>query len=194
MSGLPGLSEQRLGAVVTGRTFRAPVPAQELVRRPRDGAPAPDDRVGLLAFDTWVPEKRPGDSPRVRFLLPHSSMAPTGNSSVRRSVSTAGGVTLVRVCDGGHRRNRIVEEQSVRARGGNALTSSSVHSEIDSWVLAASRRALGAKEADLRFEDVACTSNRLAPARGIVLAGFVGALLWITLIAGAYFLVEGFGL
>ena len=72
-----------------------------------------------------------------------------------------------------------------------ALTSSSVDSEIDSWVFAASRRALGAKEADLRFKDVACTSNRLAPARGIVLAGFVGVLLWITLIAGAYFLVEG---
>jgi len=110
-------------------------------------------------------------------------------------VSTAGGVTAMRSpCDDGHRRNRLIEEQSVRAGGGDALTSSSVHSEIDSWVLAASSRALGAKKAGLRLEDVACTSNRLAPARGIVLAGFAGALLWITLIAGAYFLVEGLGL
>ncbi|HKE12181.1 MAG TPA: hypothetical protein VKE73_11480 [Myxococcota bacterium] len=52
---------------MTRRTFRAPSPAQELARSPRDRAPVPgasakhfDDRVGLIVFDTWRHEKRVG--------------------------------------------------------------------------------------------------------------------------------------
>jgi hypothetical protein len=74
------------------------------------------------------------------------------------------------------------------------LTSSSVRSEIDSWLLNTSDRARSAREGGVRLEDMEPASDRLAPARGIVLTAFLGAVLWITLIGFAYFLVERAGL
>jgi len=75
---------------------------------------------------------------------------------------------------------------SVASGGGiSALTSPSIHSEVDASGL--SRRA---EKAVSRRDDSGLLPDRLGPARGIVLAAFVGLVMWITLIGLGYFLVE----
>ena len=66
-------------------------------------------------------------------------------------------------------------------RGISALTSPSVRSEVDSRVL------------DTRGRSPR-PSDRLAPARGIILSAITGLLLWIALIVVGYLLVERAGL
>jgi hypothetical protein len=80
-----------------------------------------------------------------------------------------------------------------RVGGTSALTSPSVHSEVDTRVLDA-RRLSRRAEGTLSRQDSPLPLDRLAPARGILLAGITGLLLWITLIVVGYFLVKAVGL
>ena len=74
----------------------------------------------------------------------------------------------------------------------SALASSSVHSEVDRRVLDPRRLSQRAEET-LSRQEFPLSLNRLAPARGILLAGITGVFLWITLIVVGYFLVKAAG-
>ena len=71
------------------------------------------------------------------------------------------------------------------------MTSPSVHSEVDTRVLDTRGLSRRAKEALSRRGDSEFPSDPLGPARGIVLSGIAGLLLWITLTVVGYLLVEG---
>jgi len=80
-----------------------------------------------------------------------------------------------------------------RVGGMSALASLSVHSEVDSRVLDPRRLSRRAEET-LSRQEFPLPLDRLAPARGILLAGITGLFLWITLIVVGYFLVKAAGL
>lgn len=75
----------------------------------------------------------------------------------------------------------------------SALTTSSLHSEVGNRLLDASGLPRRPEEMLTRLEDSGFSSGPLAPARGIVVAGIVGTLLWIALISVGYFLAVGAG-
>jgi hypothetical protein len=71
--------------------------------------------------------------------------------------------------------------------GTRALTSSSIHTDVNPSLLGTRGRVRGK---EVHLEDAEVTSDPLAPARGVLLTAIAGTLVWITLIAIGYFLVE----
>ena len=77
------------------------------------------------------------------------------------------------------------------ARGTRALTSSSVHTDVDPGMLNTRDRSLRSTEVDL--ERAESTLDRLASARGMLFTVIAGSFVWITLITLTYFILDRLG-